>query len=112
VERKSLNDLVGYLMGNRDRFERELARGRHYDLFCVVVEAILEDVRRGQYQSLMRAHAALQSILAFTVRYRTSFTWADNRAGAEYVTYSLLSKFLREIGERFKLATITQEQAA
>ena len=40
VERKSLNDLIGCLMGkDRERFERELARGRHYDLFAVVVEA-------------------------------------------------------------------------
>ena len=42
VERKSLNDLIGCLMGkDRERFERELARGRHYDLFAVVVEASL-----------------------------------------------------------------------
>jgi ERCC4-type nuclease len=31
IERKSLNDLIGCLMGkDRERFERELARGRHY----------------------------------------------------------------------------------
>jgi ERCC4-type nuclease len=42
IERKSLNDLLGCLMNsNRDRFERELAKGRHYDLFCVVIEAAL-----------------------------------------------------------------------
>lgn len=42
IERKSLNDLISCLMNsNRDRFERELARGRHYDLFAVVVEASL-----------------------------------------------------------------------
>jgi ERCC4-type nuclease len=42
VERKELNDLISCLMnGNRGRFEKELARGRHYDLFAVVVEASL-----------------------------------------------------------------------
>jgi DNA excision repair protein ERCC-4 len=111
VERKSIDDLVGCLMGsNRERFERELARGRHYDLFAVVVEASLADVSNGRYRSEMKAKAALQSIIAFQVRYRTPFIWAGNRAGAEYMTYSLLSKYLREIGERFKMATKAQKE--
>jgi ERCC4-type nuclease len=110
VERKALEDLISCLMGsNRDRFERELYRGRHYDLFTVVVEATLADVLRGDYRSGMKAHAALQSIIAFQVRYRVPFVWAGNRNGAEYISYSLLSKYLREIGERFKQATKAQE---
>jgi len=41
IERKSLEDLISCLMGsNRDRFERELYRGRHYDLFAVVVRRL------------------------------------------------------------------------
>jgi DNA excision repair protein ERCC-4 len=113
IERKSLDDLVGCLMGkNRERFERELARGRHYDLFAVVVEAPLSDLSQGRYRSEMKAHAALQSIIAFQVRYRVSFVWAGNRAGAEYITHGLLAKYLREIEERYKRATKAQEQAA
>jgi DNA excision repair protein ERCC-4 len=109
IERKSLEDLISCLMGsNRGRFERELYRGRHYDLFAVVVEATLADVLRGHYRSGMKAHAALQSIITFQVRYRVPFVWAGNRDGAEYITYSLLSKYLREIGERFKQATNAQ----
>lgn len=39
IERKALEDLISCLMGsNRERFERELARGRPLDLFVVVVE--------------------------------------------------------------------------
>jgi DNA excision repair protein ERCC-4 len=110
VERKALEDLISCLMGsNRDRFERELYRGQHYDLFAVVVEATLSDVLRGHYRSGMKAHAALQSLIAFQVRYRVPFVWAGTRNGAEYITYSLLSKYLREIGERFKQATKVQE---
>ena len=95
---------------NRDRFERELARARHYDLFAVAVEANLADVSQGRYRSEMKPQAALQSIVTFQVRYRTPFVWAGNRAGAEYMTYSLLSKYLREIGERYKLAVKSQEE--
>lgn len=113
IERKSLDDLVGCLKGsNRERFEKELARGRAYDLFCVVIEAPLSDVSQGKYHSDMRPQAALQSIIAFMVRYRVPFVWAGSREGAEYVTYSLLSKYLREIAERYKRATKAQEVRA
>lgn len=102
IERKSLDDLVGCLMGaNRERFERELARGRHYDLFCVVVEATLLDVSRGRYCSKMNSHSALQSIVTFQVRHRVPFLWAGNRTGGEYMTFSLLEKYLYEIRKRF-----------
>ena len=96
IERKSLVDLVGCLTVGRARFERELDRGRALDLFAVVVEASMEDVARGRYTSRMDPHAALQSVLAFQVRYAVPFVWAGSRAGAEYVTYWTLQKFLRE----------------
>jgi DNA excision repair protein ERCC-4 len=113
IERKSLNDLVGCLMGkDRERFERELARGRYYDLFAVVVEASLADVSQGRYRSAMKPHSALQSLITFQIRYRVPFIWCGNRAGAEYMTHGLLTKYLREISERFKQAVKGQEQAA
>jgi ERCC4-type nuclease len=113
LERKSIDDLVSVLMNdNRIRFEKELARGRHLEIFHVVVEASLADVAEGRYTSAMRPHSALQSILAFTVRFGTSFIWAGSRRGGEYVTFWLLSKYLRELQERFKAATKSQERAA
>lgn len=38
VERKELSDLVACLGRERERFERELARGAALDAFCVVVD--------------------------------------------------------------------------
>ena len=112
LERKSLDDLVGCLMGgNRERFERELARAAHYDLFAVVVEASLDDVSKGRYQSKMTSHAALQSIVTFQVRYRIPFIWAGNRSGGEYMVHALLSKYLYEIGKRFEMANKHQAAA-
>lgn len=113
IERKSLNDLIGCLMGrDGERFERELSKGRVYDLFCVVVESSLADVSRGKYRSEMKPHAALQSIITFQVRYRIPFVWAGNREGAEYVTFSMLQKYLREIEERFRQAGKAQKEKA
>lgn len=103
IERKSLDDLVSCLMGkNRDRFERELARGRSYELFVVVVESNLVDLAHGRYQSRMKPHAAFQTITAFYIRYRVPFLFCGNRAGGEYQTYSLLQKYLYELEKCFK----------
>jgi ERCC4-type nuclease len=111
VERKTLDDLISCLMGeNRRRFERELARGRFYELFAVVVEASLASLAGGRYRSEMKAHAALQSIIAFQVRYRVPFVWAGSRAAAEYFTYWFLSKYRREVSERFKRAIKTESK--
>lgn len=107
VERKALDDLIGCLMGkDRERFERELTRGRVMDLFAVVVEAGMDDIARGRYKSEMKPAAALQSIFAFQVRYGANFLFCGSREGGEYTTYSLLSKYLYEIEKRYKQAKI------
>lgn len=100
IERKSLDDLIGCLTVGRDRFERELDRARSLACFSVVVEASMEDVARHRYTSRMAPHSALQSILAFQVRYGVPFVWAGSRHGGEYVTYWMLQKYAREAEAR------------
>lgn len=101
IERKSLDDLIGCLMGKeRGRFERELAKLRAYELKAVVIESNLQDLARGRYQSQMKPKSALQSITAFHIRYGVPFLFCGDRRGSEYMTYSLLSKYLYEIQKR------------
>jgi ERCC4-type nuclease len=103
IERKSINDLIGCLMGdNRTRFEKELSRARSYECFAVVVEGTIDDMRQGRYRSEMKPHAALQSIVAFHVRYGTAFLWAGSRQGGEYLVHSILTKYAAEIEKRFE----------
>ena len=98
VERKSLDDLVGCLMGdNRRRFERELMRGFMLDFFCVVIEGDLADVKARRYRSAMKPHSVLQSVCAFSVRYRVPFLWVGSREAGEYMTFSLLEKYHAEM---------------
>jgi ERCC4-type nuclease len=113
VERKSLDDLMGCLVGDgRERFERELARARGLDAFCVVVEASFQDMAEGRYRSRMKPHAALQSILAFQVRHGCQFVWAGTRAGAEYATFHFLRHYLREAQERLKAVVKAHGEAS
>lgn len=103
VERKSLDDLLGCLTGEgRERFERELARARGLGAFAVVVKASFQDMAEGRYRSKMKPHAALQSVLAFTVRYGVPFIWAGTRAGAEYAAFHFFRHYLREAQERLR----------
>lgn len=105
IERKSLNDLIGCLKGKgRERFEKELSRARSYEFFAVVVEADLRQISTKQYHSAMPPHSVIQSLAAFHVRYGVPFLFCGNRAGAEYMAHSFLSKHLYEISKRFEQA--------
>ena len=41
IERKTLDDLIGCLCNGRERFERELYRGKSLDYFAVIIETSL-----------------------------------------------------------------------
>ena len=96
VERKELQDLVGCLGADRQRFERELARLRGYDCAAVVVESPTLALRQGRYLGRLDAGAAWQSVLAFSMRYRVPFIWCQDRADAEAVTFDLLRHYARD----------------
>ena len=93
VERKELQDLIGCLSGDRERFERELARLRGYDAAAVVVEASAMALRQGRYLGRLDAGAAWQSVLAFSMRYRVPFIFCADRADAEQVCFDFLRHF-------------------
>jgi ERCC4-type nuclease len=102
VERKSLDDLIGCLTGGRVRFERELYRGRTLEYFALVIEANLEDIALGRYRSAMLPQAAVQSVLAFSVRYHLPVFFAGRRDCAARVTQSLLEKYAAGAEKKFK----------
>lgn len=101
VERKSLPDLVACLGRERERFEREMQRVAALDAFAVVIEAAWADLAAGQYRSQLNPHAACQSVLAFTARYRVPFLFAGSREGAEYVTWGFLRQYLESARKRW-----------
>ena len=103
IERKTVDDLIGCLTQDRDRFERELHRGRALEYFALVVETSLRNLASGNYRSKMLPKSAVQSLLAFSIRYRLPIFFAENRQFGQKVTESLLLKYRREIEKRYKL---------
>lgn len=105
IERKSPGDLVGCLKGEqRARFERELSRLRGLDYGALVVESDLADLAAGHYRSRMKPKAVVQSLMAFSVRYRLPIFFCPGREYAAHVIESLLLKYLTELKKRISAA--------
>ena len=103
IERKSIDDLTGSLQGqNRERFERELSRGRGLEYFALVIEADLLEIAGGQYRSQMNPKSVIQSLLAFSVRYNLPVFFCPGREYAARVVESLLCKYIREVEKRWR----------
>jgi ERCC4-type nuclease len=102
VERKSIDDLIGCLTHDRERFKRELDRLRGYSSAMIVVEAPFNAIRCGMYRSRMNPDAAVQSIFSWMQRYKIPFFFADNRADGAFATASFLRHFCRHETERYK----------
>ena len=110
IERKSVDDLIGALTKGRDRFEKELHRGKSLDYFALVIEASLSDIANGSYRSEMSPKAAIQTLVAFSIRYRLPIFFCENRAYGERITESLLTKFARDLQKKCKLIEAVAEK--
>lgn len=102
IERKTTNDLINCLTKDRARFEQELHRGRALDYFALVIEASLKDLAVGRYKSNMNPKSAVQSLIAFSVRYNLPVFFAENREYGARLTESILLKYARELERRLK----------
>jgi ERCC4-type nuclease len=92
VERKSHLDLVGCVGQSRERFIRELQRLAEFPYPAIVVEATLEGILAGAEYSQVDPHAAIGSLISWSVRYRVP-VWlvGDRRMGAATVRKILLT---------------------
>ena len=106
IERKSLPDLVQCLGRDRERFERELVRGRGLQFFAVVCEGSWRDIANGNYKSKLSSHSASQSVAAFMARHNCPFFFAGSRRAAEYITWSLLKQFAQ--GKKYESEAILE----
>lgn len=100
VERKSIDDLIGCLTHDCDRFLRELERLRGYASALLVVETPFNVIRTGQYHSRMDPNAAVQSVFSIMQKFRLPFYFAESREDAAFAVYSFLRHFIRHEAER------------
>lgn len=65
IERKSLDDLLGCVGRDRERFERELQRMLAYPVRVLLVEATWADIELGQWRSKVTSAQAMGSLIGW-----------------------------------------------
>lgn len=73
VERKSLDDLVGSVIQNRDRFANECHRLRGYRFKRLLITADIKDLLNHEYHSKAEPKAVMHTLYAFEMRYDLPF---------------------------------------
>jgi len=104
VERKSLEDCQGTILGfggRRERFEQELRNLSRVEAAMVVVEAtFLEVVQRApetpNKTARQNAKTLNRSILAYLQDYRVPWLFCSGRRHAEVATFRFLERFWRK----------------
>lgn len=89
VERKSLSDFVHTVIHDHARFGREMLLLSTYDAACVVVEANLDAVLRGQRGDDLRGaspESVLGAALHITLQYGVPIFWCGSRQAARAFT--------------------------
>ena len=82
IERKSLDDLLGCVGRERDRFKRELARLRAFRFRALVIESTLAEIEAGQWRTKLKPSHVLGSLAAWTVQYGLPIVFAGDHAAA------------------------------
>lgn len=101
-ERKSIQDLVGTLIGGHDRFLREMERMRDYDARYILVEntpTLLYSycVKHGwQY----KFNTIIQSLLAYACHYQVRVRFCKDREDMAKYIVEKSREFLKEKGEK------------
>jgi ERCC4-type nuclease len=85
VERKSLSDMVGCMMGERDRFEREMHRARGFRFARLLIVATEDEIEYGAWHSKFTPKAFRASISAFESRFIPIVFVPTPEAGAALV---------------------------
>ncbi|GMV90530.1 MAG: hypothetical protein AMXMBFR82_03080 [Candidatus Hydrogenedentota bacterium] len=97
VERKSLDDLVSSLTGERDRFMREIEKLRQFGFRAILVEGLEAEIHFRQYRSLARPQSILASLAAIQTRANVHVIWCGDPTGAARSLERLVRQFVRGI---------------
>ena len=93
IERKTASDMAGCIGANRERFERELKRGRYVGRLIVVVEGTLADVSAASRG--ISHNAIVGTLAAWTLRY-CPFVFAGSAQAAADFAFRILATQVRD----------------
>lgn len=97
VERKSIQDLVGSVTRERDRFERELHRLRGFRFKRLLIEGNEDAIINGRYHGRAEPKAILHSLYAFECRYDVPFVFGGDTGRCARLVERWAYWFSREV---------------
>ncbi len=112
-ERKSLPDLLACCGTSRERFERELARLRGFQVKGLIVEATWADLELGEWRNRISPQAVTGSLLAWSTDGLPVWFAKDHHTAGRIVSRLLFiaaRRFYRET-RRFVTAAIQHKEA-
>ena len=99
VERKTKADAYGTIGKGRTRFIKELERLREIDYSAIVVEASLSNFVEPPRFSQLNPKSAINSLLAWSIRYGVHIYFADNRIMGNLLTVRILERYWKKLNE-------------
>ena len=99
VERKTKADAYGTIGKGRTRFIKELERLREIDYSAIVVEASLTNFVEPPRFSQLNPKSAINSLLAWSIRYGVHIYFADNRVMGNLLTLRILERYWKKLNE-------------
>jgi ERCC4-type nuclease len=93
IERKNLDDFVGTVIYQKERFHEELILLARLEFSAIVVEASLTDILEHRYKSGVRPMSVIGAVVAIMVEYRIPIIFCGNRQLACHLTNEILQRF-------------------
>ena len=97
VERKSKADAYGSIGRGRTRYVKELERLSEIDYSAIVVEASLSNFVEPPRFSQLNPKSAINSLLAWSIRYGVHIYFADNRVMGNLLTVRILERYWKKL---------------
>ena len=102
IERKSLDDFVGTIASEWERFQREIERMQFYPAIVIIVEANFADIINHAYNHPSISPSFVLKRTAELVFLRACVLFCDNPISAAGMAYKIFverEKFLKKEGE-------------
>ena len=99
VERKTKADAYGTIGKGRARFIKELERLSEIDYSAIIVEASLSNFVEPPLFSQLNPKSAINSLLAWSIRYGVHVYFADNRVMGNLLTLRILERYWKKLNE-------------
>ncbi len=112
IERKSLGDMVGTVIGDMIRFHKELRRLAGLDFAAIVVEADIGDLIAHRYESEANPESVIGRVNGIYLDYGIPTFWFGMKSQCERMVENLFTMAAKKLGATVGLEVATPKARA